>query len=188
MSLTNTKETYGWATIALHWIAAFGVIAMFATGLQAGLAKAAHDTAARGALMGLHISIGATLFVFFAARIALHYSQIQPVKPKQAPWLNTLLSVVQNLLLLGLLIQLISGPLAVWSGGRAISAFDLFSLPSPFVERNNDIHEAAETAHLVGRVLIFFTLALHVLGALKHLMLDRDGAFQRMLWPGKLSK
>ena len=188
MAIANTKHTYGWLTIALHWIAAFGVIAMFATGIQAYLAGEAGDRAARATAMGLHISTGATLFAFFAARIALHFSQVQPEKPAQASWLNTLSSVTQNALLLAVLIQIVSGPLAVWSGGRAINVFDFVSLPSPFTERNNGVHEAAEFAHAIGRLLILVFLPLHAIGAFKHLLLDRVGVFSRMLWPRALNK
>jgi cytochrome b561 len=187
MSLMNTQDRYGWLSIALHWVAAFGVVAMFATGTQAYLAGEAGDRAARSATLGLHISIGATLFVFFAARVALHYSQMRPEKPTQAKWLNTLSSIVQHTLLMAILIQIVSGPLAVWSGGRDIHAFDLFTLPSPFAERNEGVHEFAEVLHTIGRVLILVLLPLHVLGALKHLVLDRDGVFSRMLWPRSLS-
>lgn len=188
MSLYNSKDAYGWATIILHWIAAIGIVAMFTTGLLADAAREQGDRAARGALMGLHISIGATFFAVFAARIAMHYAQITPAKPPQARWLNIAASAVQHLLLLGILIQIISGPLVVWSGGRAIDVFGVVSLPSPFAERSEAVHEFAEIAHVVGRALIFFMLIVHVIGALKHLMIDRDGAFLRILWPRPLSK
>lgn len=186
MTWANTQERYGWLAIGLHWIAAVGVIAMLTTGIQAYLAEEAGDRAARGAAMGLHISIGGTFFAFFAARIIVHYTQPRPVKPKQAAWLNRVANATQHLLLLALLIQIISGPLAVWSGGRAINVFDVASFPSPFVARNEAVHELAEGAHLVGRLTILVLLPLHVLGALKHLIIDRDGAFSRMLWPRAL--
>ncbi len=186
MSVTNTRELYGWLSIALHWAAALGVVLMFATGIQAGMAGDAGDRAARGAAMGLHISIGATFFLIFAARIAAHYAQTQPVKPAQAGWLNLLAAAVQHVLLLALLVQIVSGPLAVWNGGRAINVFDLFSIPSPFAQRNEGVHDAAELAHTIGRATIFFILPLHVLGALKHFFVDGDGVLERMFWPSKL--
>jgi cytochrome b561 len=188
MTWTNSQERYGWLAIALHWIAAVGVIAMLTTGIQAYLAEAAGDRAARGAAMGLHISIGATFFAFFAARIIAPYMQPRPMKPKQAAWLNRVASATQHLLLVALLIQIISGPLAVWSGGRAINVFDVVSFPSPFAAAHEGVHEAAEIAHAVGRFTILVLLPLHVLGALKHLIIDRDGAFSRMLWPRALTK
>lgn len=186
MALTNTRDMYGWLSIILHWAAVIGVIAMFATGLQADWAEEAGDRAARAAFMGLHISTGATFFLIFAARIAAHYAQTQPAPPPQPGWLNTIATGVQHLLLLAILIQIISGPLAVWSGGRAIGVFDLLSIPSPFAERNDAVHEAAEVAHAVGRFTMFALIPLHVLGALKHFVIDKDGALERMLWPSKL--
>ncbi|MBL8549974.1 MAG: cytochrome b/b6 domain-containing protein [Hyphomonadaceae bacterium] len=186
MALANTRESYGWIAIALHWIAAIGVLLMFYYGFQAAGAGDAGDRAARRLWMGLHISTGATLFLFFAARIIWAYAQPRPVKPPQARWLNILSSATQHLLLLALLIQIISGPLAVWSGGRAINVFDVVSLPSPFAAENEGVHEAAELAHLIGRIILFWLIPLHVLGALKHVVLDRDGAFRRMLYPSKL--
>lgn len=186
MTWTNTKDSYGWLAIALHWIAAFGVIAMFASGLAADAAHEQGDRATFVARMGLHISIGATLFAFFAARIILHYTQPTPVKPVQANWLNVLATAVHHLLLLGILIQIVSGPLAVWSGGRAINIFGIVALPSPFGARVESVHEFAETLHLVGRATIFITLPIHVLGALKHLVFDRDGVFSRIIRPGPL--
>lgn len=188
MTMTNTPDRYGWLTIALHWIAAIGVIAMFASGINAYNAGEAGDRAARAAAMGLHISMGGTLFVFLLARVALHYGQVRPEKPAQAKWLNVLSVATQHLLLLGILIQIISGPLAVWSGGRAINIFDIVSLPSPFAARSEGIHEFAEAMHIVGRLLILLLLPLHVLGAFKHLILDRDGVFSRMLYPRALNK
>lgn len=186
MSIANTSDRYGWLTIILHWTVVIGVIAMFTTGLQAAAAGQAGDRAARAALMGQHIALGASLFAIFALRIIAYYAQQRPAKPPQAGWLNGLSVGVHHVLLLGLLIQIVSGPLAVWSGGRAINVFDLVQLASPFSERNEAVHEGAEIAHVVGRALIFFALLLHVLGAFKHLLLDRDGVFSRMLRPGPL--
>jgi len=188
MTLINTQDRYGWLTIALHWIAAAGVIAMFASGLAADAAREQGGREAAAPLMALHVSIGASLFAIFAARIVAHYTQARPIKPEQPRWLNILASAVQHLLLLGILIQILSGPLVVWSGGRAIQVFELFSLPSPFAERSEAVHEFAETAHVVGRALIFFMLPIHVLGAFKHLILDRDGVFSRILSPRPLNK
>lgn len=186
MALTNSHDRYGWLTIVLHWAVAAGVVGMFATGLMADAAGDAGDRQARGALMGLHISMGMALFAVFALRILAHYVQRRPEKTAQPGWLNLISSAVQHILLLGLLIQILSGPLAVWSGGRAINVFDVIALTSPFAERHDLAHEAAEIAHFVGRWMIFVALVAHVLGALKHLVLDRDGAFTRMLWPSRL--
>lgn len=183
MQWANTKAGYGWASIILHWAAFFAVIAMFWTGLAAAAAGDAGDRAARGAYMGLHISIGASVALILLARVLASYAQPKPAPLKQAAWLNTLATGVHHLLLLALLIQIVSGPLAVWSGGRAIGVFDLFEIPSPFAQENEAIHEAAETAHLVGRVLLFFLIPIHILGTLKHAMMDEDGVLRMLTAP-----
>lgn len=185
MQIENTKSAYGWAAITLHWIAAIGVIAMFWLGIQAYLAEQAHDMAARRAAMGMHVSLGMTLFVFLAARVVWHYAQPRPAKPPQAGWLNAIASITQNLLLIAIAVQIVSGPLAVWSGGRPINVFGLVSLPSPFPARNQGVHEIAEIAHAIGRLVILVVVPLHVLGALKHVVIDRDNTLQRMLWVRK---
>lgn len=187
MQAGNTSESYGWVAVALHWIVAIGVLMMFFIGIQAGIAGIAGeagDRELRGTLMGYHIAWGATLILFVIARVLWRYTQPQPVKPPQAGWLNLLATITQHLLILAIVVQFISGPLAVWSGGRDINVWGLFAIPTPFAERKEGVHEFAEVLHLIGRVTIFFVLPLHILGALKHVIIDRDGAFMRMITPG----
>ncbi|MBL8531584.1 MAG: cytochrome b [Hyphomonadaceae bacterium] len=181
MQWINSRNGYGWLSIALHWLAAAGVIIMLFTGFRADMAGEAGERAARAAAMGLHISFGAVLALIFLARIAASYAQPRPAPIAQARPLQVLSAITHHGLLLALLIQVISGPLAVWSGGRAINVFDLFAIPTPFAVRNEGVHELAETLHAVGRWAIIALLSAHVLATLKHAMIDRDGVLQRML-------
>ncbi len=185
MQWTNTKTGYGWLSIALHWLAAIAVIVMLVTGFQAGFAGDAGDRAARSALMALHISFGASVALILLTRVISSYVQPRPAPPEQPPFLKFLSNTTHQVLLLAILLQVISGPLAVWSGGRAINVFDLFSLPSPFASRNQGIHEIAEVLHAIGRWTLVGAISLHALGALKHAIIDRDGVLKRMLAPVK---
>lgn len=184
MSLTNTQRGYGWLSIALHWIAVVGILTMFWFGLNADWAGEAGDRAARRAWMGLHISTGATLAAIFALRIVAHYAQRQPDAPPQPKPLNLLASATHHLLLLALLVLIVSGPLAVFSGGNAINVWGVFEIPSPTGE-NDALHEFAEAAHAVGRYMLYGLIPLHVLGVLKHVFIDRDNTLSRMLTPPK---
>ncbi len=185
MQWTNTKNGYGWLSIGLHWLAAIAVVAMLVTGFQADFAGDAGDRATRSALMGLHISFGASVALILLARVFASYAQPRPTPPEQAPVLKFLSSATHQVLLLAILIQVISGPLAVWSGGRPINVFDVLSIPSPFAERNQGVHELAELLHAIGRWTLVGAISLHVLGALKHAIIDRDGVLKRMLAPAK---
>lgn len=180
MSLNNTSRGYGWLSIGLHWIVAAGVIVMFAIGLRAGALGEAGDRAGRSEAMGWHIAIGSVLVLLILPRLIAHYTQRQPEPLAQHKALNALASITHHLLLVALLIMIVSGPLAVWSGGRPLNFAGVLPIPSPFAERNQAVHELAEQLHLVGRVALFFLIPIHVIGALKHIFTARTF---RMLKP-----
>jgi cytochrome b561 len=185
MQWINSERGYGWLSIALHWLAAFAILAMFWSGFAAENAGDLGDREARRALMGFHIGFGASIALLLLARIAAHFAQQRPAPVQQAKPLMLLSSMTHLLLLGAILIQVVSGPLAVWSGGRDINVFDVFAIPTPFAERNQGVHEAAEAMHALGRWALIVLIALHVLGALKHAFIDRDGVLRRMLAPAK---
>lgn len=179
MPLTNTRSTYGWVAIALHWISAIGVIALYLLGEQM---EDAPDKVAKAAAQGLHVSVGALLFTFLLARIFWSLSQSPPASNERNRWFRIAARVVQGLLLLMIAVLIVTGPLAVWSAPRAIQVFDLFSLPSPFPARIDWLHGLAEDIHGLATKLFWPLIVLHIGGALKHLLLDRDETVQRILW------
>jgi cytochrome b561 len=89
---------------------------------------------------------------------------------------------VQGLFLVMIAVLLVTGPLAVWSAGRPIEVFDVLAIPSPFPVRIDWLHEATEEIHGAATKLFWPLIALHVAGALKHLLLDRDDSLRRILW------
>ena len=80
--------------------------------------------------------------------------------------------------------MLLSGPIMVWSKGYPINIFGLISLPSP-LGKMETLHEVMEALHKLGAKLLFFAFILHMLGVLKHLIIDRDNTLKRMLVPSK---
>lgn len=183
MQLMNTKDGYGWIAIVLHWVAAAAVIAMLVIGFRADMLGDAGDRAGRSELMGWHLGLGAIFLLVLLARVISSWVQIKPVPIEQAKPLMALAAVTHQLLLIAILIQIVSGPLAVWSGGRAIEVFDLFSIASPFAERSEGAHESAELLHAVGRWGFIVLISLHVLGVLKHQLIDKRDLLRRMLTP-----
>jgi cytochrome b561 len=185
MQWINDKRSYGWLSIALHWLAALAILFMLWSGFSADFAEDAGDREARAAFMRLHVAFGASVALLLLARVAASYAQPRPAAPEQAPALKLAAALTHQLLLAAILIQLVSGPLAVWSGGRPINVFDLFAIPSPFAQRNEGVHEFAELMHAIGRWTLIVLIGVHVLGALKHALIDRDGVMRRMLAPAK---
>lgn len=183
----NTKNGYGWLSISLHWLAALSIILMLIIGFRAEILGEAGDRAGRSAVMAWHIGLGALLWLALFARVLASWLQPKPAPVPQARPLMVLASATHQLLLIAILIQLVSGPLAVWSGGRAINVFDLFAIPSPFAERNQGVHEFAEVLHGVGRWAIIVLALLHILAVVKHTFIDKDRVLQRMLAPSEKS-
>lgn len=182
MQWTNTKDGYGWISIALHWLAVIAILAMLITGFRAEFLGEAGDRAGRAAMMGLHTGFGATFLIVLLARVVSSWVQVKPTPVEQPRPLMWLAAATHQILLLAILVQIVSGPLAVWSGGRAINVFGLFSLPGPFPERNQDVHEFAELLHAIGRWTIIVAGSLHIVAVVKH-ALERRGVLRRMLAP-----
>jgi cytochrome b561 len=182
MSLRNTRKAYGWAAIALHWISAGGVVVLYLLGER--MEEAAGRTA-KLAAQDLHVSVGMLLFTFLAARLFWSASQPKPAMLDRNRLFVALAKTVQILFLAMILVLLVTGPLAVWSTGRALPVFDVLEIPSP-IGRMPALHEIAEEIHGAATKLFWPLIVLHVAGALKHLVIDRDGVLQRMLWVQKV--
>lgn len=177
MTLGNTRAAYGWAAIALHWVSAVGILLLYLLGERM---EEASDTA-KAAALNLHVSVGLLLFTFLAARLLWSASQPAPHSLDTNRIFRTAARMVQILFLIMIFILLVSGPLAVWSTGRGLALFDWFVLPSP-IGRVPQVHELAEEVHGAATKLFWPLIVLHVGGALKHLVIDRDATLRRMLW------
>lgn len=176
MALKDSRDGYSWLSIFFHWVTAVTVITLWL------LAEIAEDAPKEEGfrLMGLHISIAISLYLVLWARIFWRLSVRRPAGPVQHPLLGLLAIWVPYVLLAGIAIMLISGPLVVWSTGNPINVFDLVSIPTP-MEKSVSFHELMEEVHEFGATVLYYGVILHVLGGLKHLIIDRDGSFKKIL-------
>jgi len=178
MSLGNTRTAYGWIAIALHWITAASMVALWYTGENF---ENAVGRPARILAYGQHVSVGMVLFAFLAAKLVSSFAQPKPEPLERNKWLQLAAKLVQWAFLALIAVLIVTGPLAIWFNGRPINVFDLVQIPSP-LPRNHDLHEVSEWVHKRAEGLFLPLLALHVLGALKHIVFDRDATLQRILW------
>jgi len=178
MSLTNTRQGYGWISVALHWIAAISILVLYLNG------EAIEDAAGRDAHLAAvtsHVSLGMALIVVLAARVVWSVASKKPDPFPQHPALRALSLLIHWLLLLAIVVAIVTGPLAIWSVGRPLDLYGL-QIPSPWTTPDRGLHELMEEVHEVAASSFIPLVALHVLGALKHLVIDRDRTLQRMLW------
>jgi cytochrome b561 len=160
---------YSKTSIIAHWIAAIAIIALFFT----------HEGERGSAQQAFHIGGGAILGVFILWRAFRRPIRGFAAKPDQPALLNLVSSLVLWGLLAAMVIAVVTGYFLPWSRGNAIDIFGLVQLPSPIVA-SGSLHEIMEEAHEASGTLIMPLIVLHILGALKHAIIDKDGVMQRM--------
>lgn len=179
MRMTDAARGYGLVSVALHWIVAAFITFLFVSGQV--MAALENTPGARDVRM-VHISIGAIAAAFIIARVVWRIAQGSPEKIGGDTALNKLAVVIQWLLLAAMLGSVLTGVLTVWSNGRDVMVFGWFALPTP-MGKNEALHHLLEEVHELLANTIAAMVVLHVLGAVKHLVIDRDGVMRRMLRP-----
>lgn len=176
--LTNTANTYGSVSRALHWLMALLIIGMLVGGFTMG--ELARDHSLRPLLYSLHKSSGALLLVLIALRVLWTL-----LNPKPQPLGGSSLSnQVARVVHLGLYLLMIGLPLSGYllvASGTSVKPFEFFGLFAlPKIAPNDWLHEAAEELH---GGLPWFAVALiaaHIAGGLKRHFIQRDGTLARM--------
>jgi len=161
---------YSKTSIIAHWIAAVSVVALFFT----------HEGDRGSAQQIFHVSGGAVLGLFLIWRVFRRPVRGFADKPNQPALLNLVSSIVLWGLLAAILVVVLTGYFLPWSRGSALDLFGMVQIPSP-ITGSSGLHDFMEEAHdLSGHVIIPLVI-LHVLGAFKHALIDRDGVMQRMV-------
>ena len=169
--------TYGWTSIVLHWLGAAALIASFLTG------EALEDVSggARASAYATHVTWGVILAVPLLARVI--WRSIEGFKRTSTQ--HWAFEWAARVVMIGLLISIagavLSGLFLPWTAGQPLEIGGL-SLASPF-GRMGGVHELLEEAHELFSHLWLPLILLHILGALKHLIINRDGVFAGIFWP-----
>ena len=175
-----TRTRYSLGAIALHWLIALAIIANWL------IAQIAEDApkAKEEELMGVHVALGMTILILSVIRIGWRIThKPPPPNPDHPKWERVLASVVHKIFYFLIIALPLTGYLLVQygTGGWPISMFGIFDFPGLPVPKNHDTHEVFEGIHgaLANVMLVLFFL--HIAGAWKHQLFDRDGTIFRML-------
>lgn len=169
-------------TIALHWIVGFGMIGLIGMGFYMA------QTSAYG-LYSLHKSLGLLLFLVILVRAAWRLYEGWPEEAAQSGRGMHLLSrAVHWILLLGTLALPISGIVMNIAGGRGLQLFGLDIVSANLSAETGralalspQLYEMMGGLHSVVAFAVVAALGLHIAGALKHHVIDRDATLRRML-------
>jgi len=173
--LRDSTARYGTCSVSLHWIVAGLALALMVTGYVAlGLPRGAE----KGFYIRLHLGIGWVALALIALRIVWRLVNPLPALTPAAVWENALARITQWSML-GLLAALaVTGYLVAATSSRLSSVFGWFSVP---LIDDRALHRAMEEWHGWASHLLVALLALHVAGALKRALVNRDGTLRRML-------
>jgi cytochrome b561 len=173
------QNRYDRIAMGLHWI--IGALMGFMLFFGEDLIYARGSTS--GALPSLHVTLGLSILVLSLARLAWRW--LNPPPPLPAGMMNWEIALTR--ITHGLFYVLMIGlPLTGWlsldpwiARHPAMAGPTMFGgLPIPALP---DLGRPVVIAHVLGAKLGIALVSLHVLAALKHQFLNRDGLLRRML-------
>ncbi|MCY1127169.1 cytochrome b/b6 domain-containing protein [Frigidibacter sp. RF13] len=184
MSLSNTVRSYGSAARLLHWTVALLILVNIPLALWAeGLPRTSDaDAALLARVYSAHKTIGVIVFALALVRVFWALTQPKPAPIHPARRLETFAAEAVHWSLYAAILIL---PLSGWIGHAASTGFAPILWPFgqslPFVPKSENLAHLAGAVHGVASKLLILSILLHVAGAVKHVLIDRDGTLARMI-------
>ena len=181
--LTNTSHSDGSVARIFHWLTALLILSAIGLGLYAE--DLPRDTDAAVATLvtiySAHKTIGVAAFFTALARILWALAQPKPAPLHPERRTETFLGELIHWALYGAMLIM---PLSGWIGHAAQAGFAPILWPFgqtlPFVPQSTDVAHLFEGIHKLSALILYAAIGLHVLGALKHVVIDRDATMARM--------
>lgn len=176
--MKDTHEKFSKPTVLLHWIIAIPFIAMLIIGLILDEMEKGPN---KFELIGTHKSVGVLIFVLAVVRILWRMKNKFPKPLSEMPnWQKGLASTAHWVLIIGTVMMPISGIVMSIGGGHSVGIFGVELITGSGVE-NNLMDKTGHIMHGLGSKLILLFLVLHIVGAIKHQYMDKDGTLSRIL-------
>lgn len=180
MSIRNTADTYGSIARFLHWAMALIIFCLVPVGLY--MTQMAYGPE-KLQVYALHKSFGLLVLWLAGLRLFWRFWSMPPDAQETHTRLERLLAGGVHIFLYVCMIGLpVSGWVMSSAAEYPVPFFGL-SMP-PLTGKDEALAELAEEAHGVMAWGLVGLLGLHIAGAFKHHILDRDLTLQRMV-PGK---
>lgn len=177
----DTKNKLSPITITLHWLVGITMLALLASGIYM-VEQSAY------AIYPWHKAFGFIIFFVVLIRVVWRLKNGWPQPVGQYHAIEHLLAhITHYVLIISTVLMPLSGFIMSAVGGHGVAVFGL-----EVVARNVDsagkvlAHDSSVAAiahnihHWVGELLII-VVGLHILGALKHHLFDKDHTLKRML-------
>ncbi|MGF6779918.1 cytochrome b [Paraburkholderia sp. GAS334] len=163
--------------IALHWLIGLIIIAMLGVGLyMVGLPK---GLPFKATLINFHKSLGMTVFLLVLIRIGVRRAVGRPALPPMRAWQRAAARITQVLLYVGMIVMPLSGYLGSSFNSYGTRFWGIL-LPE-WGWDDKGLRSFFFGIHGICAWTMIALIALHIAGALKHQLIDRDGLIARML-------
>jgi cytochrome b561 len=173
-------QRYDGVAQVFHWLILALLIAQFAI---AWTMPDITKTTPNVGLVAWHLSVGSTILLVMLLRLAWRLTHTPPPAPPDLVPALQLFSRLTHWLLYAILVVLpVLGWINASSRGYRVRVLGLIPLPQLVPTGDAFGHEMGDVHGTVAWVLLG-VIALHVTGALFHLLVKRDGVMRRML-PG----
>lgn len=184
MTYTNTEDRWGTISKWLHWLAAGIILVQIVTGFLRYFKVVSGETWALFYTYW-HMPAGIIVLVLVGFRLIWRFSQPHPELPNKMRWWERLAANGVHVYLYAAMVFM---PLTGWAGFNAlkieVNPFGI-ALPHLFWDIRPLSFIMADI-HLYLSVGLVLVLALHVIGAVKHHIFDKDDTLRRMLPQGWL--
>ncbi len=177
MTLMNTSQRYGKVTKFMHWLLFFIILFMLILGACLDFIPKAD----KSFFYTLHKSVGLTVIPLMLFWIIWTCCNKKPQFLRTMPtWEKLAATIVHQLLYVCIFLMPIIGLVMSSAADKAPNFFWLCTISLPIAKNKELAHFFAEL-HEIFAWVITGLLAIHILAALKHLILDKDIILQRML-------
>jgi cytochrome b561 len=172
-------QRYTTPAIVLHWLIALLIVANFVLGLVMTDIPGLTPTKLR--YFSWHKWAGIVVLALATLRLLWRLYRQPPAYPASLPAWQARVSHRLHQVLYGLMFAVpLSGYFYSMAAGVPVVLFGLFALPT-LIEASPTLKPVLGALHYWLNMGLAALVAVHVLAALKHLFIDRDGIMGRML-------
>lgn len=187
MKASNDARAYGGVARFFHWTIALLIFAAIGLGLYASnLPRGTQDQLeAVFAAFSVHKTVGVTVLILAVLRILWTLTQQKPRPLHPQRRLETFVAeTVHWAMWIGMVIMPLTGWLlhSAAPGGFSRILWP-FGQRLPMVPENAELADRFSAFHETGWWVLTALIVLHVAGAIKHAVIDRDGTLNRMAGP-----
>lgn len=162
-TLLDQPDSFGWVSIVVHWLTTIIIVTLWFIGRSITEQDSLEAIDAR---RSLHVTIALSAWLVLLFRIVWRLRQGHPRATGQTMFIHRVARTVHYVMLVGIALMMISGPLMILFDEDTVTGIALF------------VHRNTATAMLA-------LVLIHLGGTLKHIIFHEDDTIVRMLWPKK---